>query len=59
MDGLREYRVSLRENQSDFSIVFYCWADDEDHAMEQAENAYPDCDILIVNRTYEDDSIAS
>lgn len=53
MDGLSEYCVSLRENQTDFTIVFYCWADDEGHAIEQADNAYPKCEIVNVIQTPE------
>ena len=42
MDGLQEYRVTLHEEVGDkFVIVFDCWAEDEDHADEQALNAYP------------------
>jgi len=27
---------------------FQCYAEDADHAEEQCENAYPDCDIVWV-----------
>ena len=47
MDGMKEYRVSLHEDVSDkFTILFDCWADDAEHAFEQAENAYPNGEIL-------------
>lgn len=39
---MKPYRVSLHEEKGDkHQIVFWCWADDEDHAEEQALNAYP------------------
>jgi hypothetical protein len=35
------YRVTLAEDVGDkFTIVFDCFAEDDDHAIEQAENAY-------------------
>ena len=47
MDGMKEYRVSLHEDVGDkFIILFDCWADDAEHAFEQAENAYPNGEIL-------------
>lgn len=39
---LTEYCVSLFEDKGDkFQIIFICSAEDEDHAEEQALNAYP------------------
>ncbi len=45
---LTEYCVSLFEDKDDkgdksdnFQIIFICLAEDEDHAEEQALNAYP------------------
>ncbi len=44
---LAPYRVMLHEDRGDkFQIVFDCMAEDEDHAVEQAENAYPGCEIV-------------
>lgn len=44
---LRPYRVTLNEDPDDsFAIFFDCMADDMDHAVEQAENAYPGCRIV-------------
>lgn len=44
-----EYLVSLREDKGDkFRMYFECWAEDQDHAEEQAINAYPNCDVLQV-----------
>ena len=44
---LMPYRVSLREDQGDAHFgVFYCLADDTDHADEQAINAYPNCELI-------------
>lgn len=41
------YRVTLREENGDkFQLVFDCMAEDSDHAAEQAENAYPGCEVL-------------
>jgi hypothetical protein len=46
---MTHYRVSLKEEAGDkFTIFFDCWADDEDHAEEQALNAYPAGVIIIV-----------
>jgi hypothetical protein len=40
------YRVELIEDGGEEdSIVFDCFAEDDDHAIEQAENAYPNCVI--------------
>jgi hypothetical protein len=40
------YRVELIEDGCDQDgIVFDCFAEDDDHAIEQAENAYPNCVI--------------
>jgi len=44
--NLIPYRVTLAEEPGDkFTIVFDCFAEDDDHAAEQAENAYPNCTI--------------
>ena len=44
--NLIPYRVSLAEDKGDkFTIMFDCYAEDADHAAEQAENSYPDCEI--------------
>lgn len=44
--GLNPYRVSLHEEPGDhFTLIFDCYAEDCDHAIEQAENAYPGCVI--------------
>lgn len=47
--NLIPYRVTLREEPEDkFLIVFDCMAEDDDHAAEQAENAYPQSQIFNV-----------
>ena len=47
--NLLTYRITLKEEQGDkFSIVFDCYAEDDNHAEEQAENAYPNCEILTI-----------
>lgn len=49
--NLMPYRVTLAEDAGDkFTIVFDCFAEDDDHAIEQAENAYPLC--VINNVTF-------
>jgi hypothetical protein len=46
---VRPYRVSLHEDKGDkHQLVFWCWADDEEHAEEQALNAYPNGEVLHV-----------
>jgi hypothetical protein len=43
---LYPYVVTLKEDPEDkFTIVFECSAMDDDHAEEQAENAYPGCQV--------------
>lgn len=45
--NLIPYRVMLHEEKGDkFQIVFDCQAEDDDHAVEQAESAYPGCEII-------------
>ena len=49
MSDLILYKVSLHEHKDDkFTLFFYCSAEDEDHAEEQAINAYPDGEVLNV-----------
>ena len=44
--NLIPYRVTLHEEAGDkFTIVFDCFAEDDDHAIEQAENSYPNAQI--------------
>lgn len=45
---LKPYRVMLHEDKGDreFQIAFDCYAEDADHAAEQAENAYPNCEVI-------------
>jgi hypothetical protein len=44
---MKEYRVSLNEDKGDkFILYFECWAEDEEHAEEQALNAYPNGEII-------------
>jgi hypothetical protein len=46
-DDLTKYAVSLHEEKGDKFIIFFdCLAEDEDHADEQALNAYPDAEII-------------
>lgn len=48
---MNNYVVLYRDNS--LSVVdapygFVCSADDTDHAEEQCENAYPDCEVVWV-----------
>jgi hypothetical protein len=44
---MEAYRVTLHEEPGDeFVMAFDCIADDADHAAEQAENAYPGCEVI-------------
>jgi len=46
-ENLRPYRVSLKEEPGDkFTMHFECWAEDADHAAEQALDAYPTAEIV-------------
>lgn len=45
--NLKLYRVTLHEEVGDkFTIVFDCYAEDEDHAYEQATDMYPSCELI-------------
>lgn len=47
--NLLTYRVTLKEEKGDkFTMVFDCFAEDDAHAEEQTENAYPNCEILTI-----------
>ena len=53
---LSEYRVMLNEDAADkFQIAFDCFADDEDHAEEQAKGAYPSSVIKHIVKIDDDD----
>lgn len=44
--GLYPYRVSLYEEPGDrFTLLFDCFAENCEHALEQAKKAYPGCVI--------------
>jgi hypothetical protein len=48
---LRPFRVTLKEDRGDkFTIVFDCQAEDDDHAEEQAMNAYPDGEVVNITK---------
>lgn len=48
---LTPFRVMLREIVGNkFQIAFECQAEDADHAVEQAEDAYPGCEIVSFAR---------
>jgi hypothetical protein len=49
--GLTYYQCLLVEFPGDSAldqtpIAFECWAENQDHAIEQAKNAYPNCNVL-------------
>lgn len=53
---LNEYQVVVLEDdgwlgEDASNTIFNCWAEDESHAVEQAENAYPNCTIISVRIT--------
>lgn len=49
--NLIPYRVTFAEEPGDkFTLVFDCFAEDDDHAEEQTKNAYPGC--VIHNITF-------
>lgn len=46
--SLKNYSVSLHEEKGDkFQIIFNCKATDNEDAIDQAETAYPNGEILI------------
>lgn len=48
--NLIAYRVMLSEDagDTDFQIAFDCYAEDDDHAEEQALNAYPNGEVFTI-----------
>jgi hypothetical protein len=51
LHGMEFYRLMLVEHPNDATldqtpIAFECFAENYDHAVEQAENAYPGCRVL-------------
>ena len=51
--NLISYRVMLHEDIGDkFQIAFDCYAEDDDHAAEQAQNAYP-CGEIITTTPFD------
>ena len=54
---MQAYRVTLKEEPEDrFTLVFDCYADDEDHAEEQALDFYKNG--VILNITIKEDAYA-
>ena len=56
MDTLFPFRVSLHEDKGDkATIFFFCMAESDDHAEEQAIDAYPNGEVINVSVcTYEE-----
>lgn len=51
---METYIVLYRDKESsplDTPLGFRCEAEDSDHAEEQCENAWPDCDVVWVVET--------
>lgn len=47
--NLSAYQVTLNEDAEPLEqTIFECMAEDADHTMEQAENAYPDCEVVRI-----------
>ncbi len=40
------YVVQLIEDGADDPILFEAWAEDREHSIEQAEDAYPGCEVV-------------
>ena len=48
---MNSYIVTLHEEVGDkFTLVFNCEAEDTEHAAEQAEDAYPGCEVINVTK---------
>lgn len=43
------YRIESMMCPADHPFGFKCYAEDADHAQEQCENAYPDCEVVWVS----------
>ena len=51
MHTLLPFRVSLHEDKGDkATIFFFCMAESDDHAEEQAIDAYPNCDVIHISQ---------
>lgn len=56
---LSHYRVTLLEEPGDkFQMIFDCMAEDADHAAEQAEAAYPGCEVINCSEFDENEGAA-
>jgi hypothetical protein len=46
-----KYIITMTEDLGDtFTLVFECFAEDQDHAEEQALKAYPGCNIINITK---------
>lgn len=53
---MKHYTVTFYEAGDiwmDFMLTFNCWADDEDHAVEQCRDAYQECVTTHIEETEE------
>lgn len=59
--NLISYRVMLHEDKGDkFQITFDCYAENDDHAAEQAKNSYPNGEVLTTTPfSGNDDAVAA
>lgn len=48
LSNLLHYRLTLADEEN-FQFLFDCSAEDDDHAWEQAQNAYPGCRLVKIN----------
>lgn len=48
IDTRHNFAVETMNHEAGMSQWFFCYANDEDHALEQAQNAYPDHDTQWV-----------
>jgi len=48
---MQQYTVMLAESPMATAYAFECFAEDADHAIEQAENAYPSDQVYSVHLT--------
>jgi hypothetical protein len=58
--GLQPFIVSLHEEKGDkFKIHFECYAEDSGHADDQAQDAYPEGEILTVTQVRAEDLVTA
>ena len=53
--GANNKIVRFVESDTTIRLDFECFADSDDHAIEQCQNAYPGCDVLYVEDIFTED----